>query len=190
MSPSSELTSSHHHCNGRSFIYRCMSWADKVCHHHPGEAYSESQWEWESTRVPAQHQTGETPLRWVNRKLHTFLRMFSGASLPDPGWRVWCRGKGICGHQHQLSGCRGTDHTNEVTKMQPIMISSIPHLFILESVTSKWRVQNGHISPCIDLWDDHSILNTDAKKLLAFPMLGTSTVITLPQWDERSCSTS
>ena len=41
----------------------------------------------------AQHQIWETPLGWVNRKLCAFLRMFSGASLPDQGWKVWCRRK-------------------------------------------------------------------------------------------------
>ena len=40
----------------------------------------------------AQHQTGKTPLGWVNRKLHAFIGMFSRASLLDKGWKVWCRG--------------------------------------------------------------------------------------------------
>ena len=31
----------------------------------------------------AQHQTDETPLGWVNRKLYAFLWTFSGASLLD-----------------------------------------------------------------------------------------------------------
>ena len=39
----------------------------------------------------AQHQTDETPLGWVNRKLCAFLWMFSRASLLDQGWNVWCR---------------------------------------------------------------------------------------------------
>ena len=29
------------------------------------------------------HQTGETPLGWVNRKLPAFIQMFSGDSLLD-----------------------------------------------------------------------------------------------------------
>ena len=37
---------------------------------------------------PAQCQTGETPLGQVNRKLHVFLRMFSGASLLDQGEKI------------------------------------------------------------------------------------------------------
>ena len=45
------------------------------------------------------------------------------------------------------------------------MISSFPHLFILESVSSKWGVRNGYAGPCINLWDSPSILNTDAKKI-------------------------
>ena len=47
---------------------------------------------------PAQHQTGKTPLGQVNRKLFAFLRTFSRASLPDQGWKVWCRGKGDTWH--------------------------------------------------------------------------------------------
>ena len=35
--------------------------------------------------LPAHHQTGETPLGLVNRKLCTFLRTFSGAFLLDQG---------------------------------------------------------------------------------------------------------
>ena len=35
--------------------------------------------------LPAQHQTGETPLGWVNRKLYTFLQTFLGTSLLDKG---------------------------------------------------------------------------------------------------------
>ena len=115
--------------------------------------------------LPAQHQTGETPLGWVNRKLCAFLRMFSGVSLLDLGWKVWCRGKGMCGCQCQHSGGWGTDHTDEVWKIPLIMISSIPPLLILEIASLKHsRVWNGNASPCIDLWDDHSILNTDAKE--------------------------
>ena len=44
-----------------------------------------------------QHQRGKTPLGWVNRKLCSFLRTFSGASFLDQGWKVLCRGKGIHG---------------------------------------------------------------------------------------------
>ena len=137
MSPPSELTS-HHPCNGSSFMYRCMSWVDKVCQDGPGGIYLESKWEWESAMcakclLPAQYQTSEPALGWANRKLHKFLRVFSGAYFPDQGWKVQCRRKGICRHQQQHSGCGGTDHTDEVRKMWLIMISSIQPLFILES---------------------------------------------------------
>ena len=43
---------------------------------------------------PTQHQTGETPLGWLNRKLHAFICIFPRASLLDKGWKVWCRGIG------------------------------------------------------------------------------------------------
>ena len=42
--------------------------------------------------LPAQHQTGENPLGWVNRKLYMFFWMFSRASFLDQGWKVQCRG--------------------------------------------------------------------------------------------------
>ena len=32
----------HQPCNGISFMFRCMSWPDKVCHHHPAGTYLES----------------------------------------------------------------------------------------------------------------------------------------------------
>ena len=76
----------------------------------------------------AQHQTDETPLGLVNRKCHTYQRTFSGTSLPDQWWKVRCRGKGIHRCQCWHSGCGGTDHTDEVRKMQLVSISSIPPL--------------------------------------------------------------
>ena len=140
--------------------------------------------------LPPQCQTCKTTLGQVNRKLPTFLRTFSGASLLDQGWKVQCRGKGICRCQHQHSGCGCTDHTNKLRKMQLIVISSIPPLFILESVSLKWGVQNRHASPCINLGMIIPSWTQMLKKLLVIPMLGTSTIMTLPQWDERPCSIS
>ena len=97
----------------------------------------------------------------------------------------------MCGHQCWHSGGRDTDHTDEVRKIQLIVISSIPPLFILEIASSKHRaVWNGHASPWIDLWDDHSVLKQMPRNFLVFPMLGTPTIIALPQWDKRLCSTS
>ena len=49
--------------------------------------------------------------------------------------------------------------------MQQTAASSIPPLFSLEMASSKHGgVGNGHASPCIDLWDGHSILNTNAAE--------------------------
>ena len=84
----------------------------------------------------AQCQTSETPLGWVNRKLCMFLGMFSGAPLLDQGSKVWFRGKGIRRCQCWHSG-GGTDHTDEVRKIRPIVISSIPPLFVLETENLK-----------------------------------------------------
>ena len=87
--------------------------------------------------LPNQCQTGETPLGWVNRKLHAFIWMFPRASLVDKGWKVWVRGLGVCRHQHQCSRGGGTDHTGETRKTQLMMTSSTPPLFILETASSQ-----------------------------------------------------
>ena len=42
-SPPSESTSSHHPGNGSSFMFRCTSQVDKVCHHCPGGTYLETE---------------------------------------------------------------------------------------------------------------------------------------------------
>ena len=80
----------------------------------------------------AQHQTGKAALGWTNRELCAFLRTFLGASLLDKGWKVQCRGKGMCRNQCQHSGGGGTNHTDEVRKIWPNAISSILAHFILE----------------------------------------------------------
>ena len=67
----------------------------------------------ENCPLPAQHQTGETPLGWVNRKLHAFLWTFSGAFLLDQGWKVDVEGLGVCGSQCLCSGGGGTDNTGK-----------------------------------------------------------------------------
>ena len=69
MSPPSELTSSHHPCNGSSFMYQCMCWADKVCHHHPVKTYSESKWQWESVTECKVSATGPASDRWHSSRL-------------------------------------------------------------------------------------------------------------------------
>ena len=84
MSPPSESTYSHHPHNGSSFMYRCMSWtelgAPPPVLEQPTWKVSENQKVSQSAKclLLAQCQTGETLLGWVNRKLHAFLRMFSG----------------------------------------------------------------------------------------------------------------
>ena len=62
--PPLELTSSHHPHNGSSFMYQCMSWPDKVHHHHPGGTYAESEWEWESATECKMSVTGPALDRW------------------------------------------------------------------------------------------------------------------------------
>ena len=95
---------------------------------------------------PALCRTSETPLGWVNRKLHAFIWTFSRASLLDKGWKVWYRGIGVVWmfqrwrYQSHLWGLKD-------------MLSSIPLLFILETASSQHRgLWNGSASPCIDFW--------------------------------------
>ena len=104
-------------------------------------------WESETEEAPqsancpslAHHQTGKTPLGWVNRKLHAFIWTISRASLLDKGWKVLCRGTGVCGCPHWCSRGRGTDHTGEAWKTQLTTTSSTPPLFILETASSQHR---------------------------------------------------
>ena len=88
MSPPSELTSSHHSHNGSSFMFRCTCWAVKVhtILKEPSWKVSENEEVPQSAKcLPAQCQTGETPLGWVNRKFCTFLSTFPRASLLNKG---------------------------------------------------------------------------------------------------------
>ena len=131
--------------------------------------------------LPAQHQTGETPLGQVNRKLCAFLRMFSGAFLLDQGWKVWCRGKRMCGSQCQHSGGIGTDHTDKFWKIWPIMISSIQLCFVLEIACSK---HGGYEMDTLA----HALIfgmiipswTQMPRNLLVFPMLGTLPLLLFP----------
>ena len=139
----------------------------------------------------AEHQTAETLLGQVNRKLCAFLRTFSGASLLDQGWKVWCRGKGMCRCQHQHSGGRGTDHTDKVWKIWPVMISSIPPLIVLGIASSEHRGYKMDTLAHTSIFGMMIPSQTQMlRKLLAFPILGTPTIIALPQCDKRFCSTN
>ena len=122
--------------------------------------------------LPVQHQTGETPLGWVNRELRAFIRVFLKASVLDKGWTVQWRGSGVWGYQHWHSVHRGIDHT-KVQKTWLTTTSSTSPLFILETASSQHGLWNRSTSPLINFWDDYAILNTDAVKLLAFRMQGT-----------------
>ena len=101
-SPPQKLTFSHHFDRGDSSPYICTvvqaKWA-RCTNNAPEEQtpeVNETEEGPHSVNCPslAQHQTGETPLEQVNRKLHAFMWMFSGASWLDKGWKVQCRGIG------------------------------------------------------------------------------------------------
>ena len=168
-------------------MFRHASWMDKVCHHHPERptwevSVNEEVPQSVNCLLPAQCQTGKNPLGWVNRKLFAFLRMFSGASLLDLGWKVRCRGNGMCGHQCQNSGGRGTDHTDDVWKIQLTMISSIPSHFGLGITSLKhgW-CEMGTLTCALIFWVVIWSWTLMLRKLLAFPILGTPTIVSLPQ---------
>ena len=60
---------SHYPHNGGSFMFRCVSWVDKVCHYHPGGAYSESEWEWGNTRKCELSAAGPVPDKWDSSRV-------------------------------------------------------------------------------------------------------------------------
>ena len=99
MSPPLKSTSSHYPCNGSPFMFRCMRWVDKVCHHCPGGVYSESKWEQESTTKCKVSTTGPVPDRWHSSRVSEYEapcipeNVFKNL-LAGPRWKVQCRGKG------------------------------------------------------------------------------------------------
>ena len=60
----SESTLSHHPYNGSSFMFRYMSWVDKVHHYLPGGTYPESEWEWGSATKCKVSTTSPVLDRW------------------------------------------------------------------------------------------------------------------------------
>ena len=52
-----------------SFMFRCMSWADKVHHHHARGAYLESEWEWGSTTKCKVSAAGPALDRWDSSRM-------------------------------------------------------------------------------------------------------------------------
>ena len=168
MSPPLELTFSHYSHNGDSFIFR---YARTMCTttilEEPTQNASENEEAPKSVNClpPAQHQTGETPLEWVNRKLCAFLRMFSGASLLDQGWKVQCRGKGNV--QTLMSPFwrqRYWSHWWSLKVMTNHNFFNPTSLWSRDCKLKTLGAWNGHASLCIDLLDGHSVLNTDAEE--------------------------
>ena len=135
----------------------------------------------------AQHQTGETPLGWVNRKLHAFMWMFSRASWLDQGWKNQCRGITVVwkstwafwqwrcwSHQREIKDTTGHDNFNPTS------------LHSRDCKLTTQGVWNGCSNPCINFWNGHSVLNTDAMKLLAFTMQGAPYHCYLTKWIEET----
>ena len=83
-----------------------------------------------------QHQTSETPLRKVNRKLCAFILTLSRASTLDQGWKDWCRGiEGVWESTSVFWQQKYSSHWWS-SKIQLAMITTSPPLFDLEIASS------------------------------------------------------
>ena len=89
LSPPMKLTFSH--CSNRGdsssvCLYR-LRWA-RCTNHHPRGTNSRRKWDWESITkwelsiTSPEHQPGETPLWWVNMRLHAFVHDGHFQELP------------------------------------------------------------------------------------------------------------
>ena len=118
----------------------------------------------------AQHQKGEMPLGWVNRKLHTFIWTFSRASLLDQGWKVWCRGirsvwksTSVFWQQKYWSHQWDSKRYDQLRYLQP-HLSSVKRL-----QAHNLGARNRGASPCIKVWGAYFIPNTDALRTPGIP---------------------
>ena len=162
-------------------------------HHHPRGTNSIREWDWGSTTKCelTQHQTGETPLGWVNRKLHAFIQTFSGASLLDKGWKVQCGEiRGVSKSMLVFWQQRYWLHW-WVSKIWPARISSTPPLFVLEFASSQYRdcemgalAHTSVFGVTILSWIQ-MLWNS-----LCFWARGPWAIITLPNRQKKTCSTS
>ena len=124
--------------------------------------------------VLAQCQTGETTLGWMNKKLCAFIQIFSRASLQAKRWKVWCRGTGsVWTSMSAFPRQRYWSHWWGLKDMADHDFFNPTSLCSRDCKLTTQGVWNECTSPCINFWGDYSVLNTDAMKLLAFPMQGT-----------------
>ena len=111
--------------------------------------------------------------------------------FPEPpcwikGEKFTVEGLGVCGSRHQCSG-------SEVL-ITPVRLKRHdwpwplqPHLSSFRGcMLTTWEVWNGCTSPCINFWGNHSVLNTDAVKPLAFLMQGTLSLCYPTKWTEKN----
>ena len=139
---------------------------------------------------PTKHHTGETPLGWENRKLHAFIWTFSGAFLLDQRWNVQCRGiRGVWQSTSVFWQWRYWSHwwgSKDMTNhdfFNPTLLHS------RECKLTTWGCEMGVVVHAY-FWGDHSVLNTDAGKLLALPMQGTLCSCYPTKQTEKICSTT
>ena len=140
----------------------------------PGRTETEEVPESVKCLLPAQQQTAETLLGWVNRQLCAILWMFSGAShwIKDKKFDV--EGPGVHESQCQHSGGRGIDHTDDACRKWLAMIKLNPtSLCARDCKLITLGAWNGSSSPHINFWGDCFILNTDGMRTPGIPMQGT-----------------
>ena len=111
-----------------------------------------------------QHQTGEAPVGQANRKFCTFLRMFSRASLLDQGLKFNVNGKGYVEVSVGILEAEVLITLRKSKTYDQSQFLQSSSLCFRDGKLKMGGVWNRHTSPCIDLWDDHSILNLDAGK--------------------------
>ena len=111
------------------------------------------------------HKTGKTPLGWVNRKLCVFLRMFSGVSLLDQRSKIWWRGRrDVWKSTSAFWRWRYWSHWWSLKDTTNHNCFNPTSLWSRDHKLKTLGVGDIHASPYIDLWDGHSILNTDAEE--------------------------
>ena len=104
MSPPLKLTFPHHSHKRDLPLYGCVAECTMCATTTLEEqTLKESETEEVSQNVtclpPAQHQTDETPLGWVSRKLCAFLQMFLEPPCWIKGEQFDVEGLGVCGRQ-------------------------------------------------------------------------------------------
>ena len=138
----------------------------------------------------AQHQTDETPLAWVNRKLCVFLWTFSGATFLDQGWKVWCRGiRGVWKSMLMFLQQRCWSHLWGSKDMAGHNNFNSPSLWSRDcKLITLWGHEMGALAHAL-IFGVTFILNTDAVRT-GIPHARDPYQSYPVEWVEKSCSKS